>query len=408
MRSWHKVFFIGLITVFSSNSFATNGLNLIGLGAKSRGMGGIGTAQNVGVENMLKNPALLDVQDKANIEFMATYMSVSVQTENKDADLIGKTPKKYKSANDSAMLPGVGFVYKLTDKVNWGLGVFAVAGIGVDFREENGEHGLSKMHTSLGLMKLTPTVKYQVNEDLSLGFGLQSMRGDMSVSYNAGSDTGRGSSNYTGYGYDLGVAYKHGGFTYGLNYQSEIFMKYKYQIAAAAEDFGAGDIVGSDKLVHPAETSLGLAYEADNWTASVDYRQVNWSKSDGHSEIGWDDQNIIAVGGSYKQGKNTYRLGYNYAKSPLGKNALENKASASPKNKQSLNLLNIVGMPALSQTHYTAGYSRNFTESFSMDFAYVSVAAETESAKYNAGTGDMEVETTIELSSFTASANWLF
>ncbi len=38
--------------------YATNGDNLIGLGAKSRAMGGVGIATYFGAENTLSNPAL--------------------------------------------------------------------------------------------------------------------------------------------------------------------------------------------------------------------------------------------------------------------------------------------------------------------------------------------------------------
>ncbi|OYZ30762.1 MAG: hypothetical protein B7Y30_12200 [Campylobacterales bacterium 16-40-21] len=68
-----------ILSTLSASLYATNGDNLIGLGAKSRAMGGTGTAHYNGSESATSNPALIVQGKGTHITFGGTYFSPDVE-----------------------------------------------------------------------------------------------------------------------------------------------------------------------------------------------------------------------------------------------------------------------------------------------------------------------------------------
>jgi len=60
---------VTLSLIAATTLHATNGDNLIGIGAKSRGMGGTGIAVSHGAESALANPALITSVEGTEISF---------------------------------------------------------------------------------------------------------------------------------------------------------------------------------------------------------------------------------------------------------------------------------------------------------------------------------------------------
>ena len=63
----------------ATSAFATNGDNLIGLSAKSRGMGGVGIATSFGAESALSNPALISTVKDNEVSFGGTIFMPNVK-----------------------------------------------------------------------------------------------------------------------------------------------------------------------------------------------------------------------------------------------------------------------------------------------------------------------------------------
>ncbi len=207
-------------TIAAMSLFATNGDSLIGLGAQSRGMGGVGIATYFGAENALSNPALLSNSEDFEFDFGATYFAPSVSADN-GGNSVDSTAKQN-------MIPEVSLSQKVDDKISYGIGMFASAGMGVDFRDHATHYNA---RTNLLLMKVAPSISYKVNPKFSIGFAPVLQYGALDISFNAGSQFAPGTSDDFGLGFEFGTSYDiDKNSRIGLVYKSAIDMKYDKQI----------------------------------------------------------------------------------------------------------------------------------------------------------------------------------
>ncbi len=194
---------LALLAALSAH--ATNGDNLIGYGPISQAMGGSGVAMGMGPESILKNPALIQTPNQFEFLFSGTYFSPTVTS-----GFQGGSQQTSKA--NTFLIPSVAFINKINDQYSFGLGAYGVSGLGVDYRGADANSGLSKMSTSLSLMKFAPSLAYS-NENLKVGASLAIMYGTLAISYDRAPNTSVGSespgkSETLGYGVDLGVAYQ--------------------------------------------------------------------------------------------------------------------------------------------------------------------------------------------------------
>lgn len=398
----------------AQNAFATNGDNMIGFGAISRGMGGTGIANPMGAESVLKNPALLTPARKFEMNFAGTYFAPNLKAQD---TMTGAGFTEKNSSADRYVIPSIGFSSKINDNLAFGLGAYGTSGLGVDYRSSGTGDGLFRMGTALSIMKFTPSVAYSI-DNLRLGVGLSIVYGSLGITYDRGYDVaagsgggkigmeGSGTSDDVGTGANLGLAYKLNNVWLGFNYQSAVAMEYKHQLTGAAPDFSATSAITSDKLQQPAEYGVGAAYTYSQLTMTADYKVIKWSTADGYSSFGWEDQNVIAVGLSYNLSPFTIRAGYNHAKSPLGDTAIKNAVGGS---RQAINAFNMVGFPAIVENHYTAGLGYKFSEAFDLDLSYVLVPEATASTPgLNMGSGAMPFTVKHSQNATTLAGKWSF
>ena len=130
-------------------------------------------------------------------------------------------------------------------------------------------------------------------------------------------------------------------------------------------------------LEQPYEIALGFSYDVTKkMTVTADYRYIAWSQSVGYGDFGWEDQHVFALGAQYKAKHFILRAGYNYANSPI-KDATGEFGSLLTNVQghyvfdQALSMLNLVGFPAISTTHFSAGLGYAFSEDVDFDFAIV-------------------------------------
>ena len=364
------------ISLSATSAFAINGDLLIGLGAKSRGMGGLGIAKSHGAESALLNPAMITQIDGTEISFGGTFFIPK-------AYYNGGVGEEY-STSDFTVIPEVSIANKVNEHFYWGVGMWGAGGLGADYRESGiaakGGNGTLQMSTSLQLMKFGFPLAY-ANDGFSIGFTPILQYGALDINYKMPTVNpfpfdlnviGEGTGQDLGFGYNLGISYdlcKLGldNLTVGAVYKSAISMKYKGQISAATRPFAPflGSAL-SDKLTQPAEIGIGASYEfMKNHTFAFDYKMVQWENAEGYSDFGWKDQNIYILGYEYEQDIWAVRAGFNYAKAPLRQQDGSTGAGAA------LNMLNLLGFPVNIETHYTVGGSYWFNDKLSVDVAFV-------------------------------------
>jgi len=166
------LFFIGCIVMLNmSASEANNGMENIGFGAKSQGMGGTSIAVGDDTAVMNTNPAAISKVEGGRIDMGLEMMFPFFSFKNPVEDTDGKRP--------IYLIPVAGVAYhKKESKWAFGLGMFNEGGTGTDYgvlRVDNDVLGPGigitniEYFSNFGFMKLTPTVTYKITDRISVG-----------------------------------------------------------------------------------------------------------------------------------------------------------------------------------------------------------------------------------------------
>jgi len=78
MKRSIKIAVAAAVALSATSAFATNGDHLIGLGAKARGMGGVGIGMSHGAESALVNPAMITSVKGNEVSFGGTIFMPDV------------------------------------------------------------------------------------------------------------------------------------------------------------------------------------------------------------------------------------------------------------------------------------------------------------------------------------------
>ncbi len=333
---------MALVIAISGVAFATNGMQLIGIGAVQRSMGGAGSALPLDSFVVTLNPAAM-TELPAMIDVGVTHFDPASDYESTDF-FVGDSDKS--SSYPSSTIPSLGVVFPVSDRLSLGLAAFGSAGMGVDYG--SGLYG-SKVYTSFEMMKVVPALAYRISEGFSLGVALNLDRAVMG--YEAGGGMEHDHDVSFGYGFQLG-AY--------LRPTQEWSLSLAYISQEWFEDFEFETAAGEDKVDMglPQQLVFGLGYRpTERLRLALDLKWINWTQTMGENKprmpkheatpdfqlfnMNWDDQVVFAIGAEYDlvPGRWKIRGGYNYGKAPLNEEqAFEN-----------------IAFPALVEHHFTAG-----------------------------------------------------
>ena len=384
-----KLALVAAMALGSTSAFATNGDILLGIGAKARGMGGVGIGMSHGAESALANPALITSVKGTEVQFGGTVFMPDVNVnmglaQDSDADMF--------------VIPSVSIAQELDDGFYVGVGMWGTAGMGVDYR---GLPGTFNMVTNLQLMQFGVPLAYKTN-GFSVGFTPIVQYGALDIDYSGQLDTsntlipspadvagGSGVGQDLGLGYTVGAAYEMEGLTVGASYKSAISMDYKDVLPSAGQafaDFGlfGGQTFGS-KLEQPAEIGVGASYVMGDHTVAVDLKEIQYESAEGYKDFGWEDQTVFIIGYEYNTGDWSARAGYNYGSNPI-KEAAPGGAGADQSG-SALNMFNLLGFPAIVESHFTLGGTYRFSKQTSLDLA-LGYAPEVEETYSMAGFAD--------------------
>lgn len=338
---------------------ATNGDNLIGLGAQARALGGTGAAAFFGSENALANPALIGKMQGTEFAIGGTLFKPDVTAE------IEAFGAKQTSDADTNIIPEVSMATRINENLVFGLGIFGSAGMGVDYRDTD---MLYKGYSNLQIMKFAPTLAYN-ETNWGVGFAPVIQYGSLDINFvdpAAGSPQqgtvnggfGNGMSTDLGYGFNLGGYFDiTPELTIGLAYQSAIAMKYKDQISGAAAEF---QLTLADDLEQPAELKIGAAYTMGSMMYTADFKQIAWGQAKGYKDFDWQDQNVFALGAKYS-GKGYWAgIGFNYAEDPIDTGT-----------DQRIDLFNNLFFPGIVESHFTFGGGYELTNRMTLEGAVV-------------------------------------
>lgn len=367
------------IALGTTSAFATNGDHLVGLGAASRGMAGIGIGMSHGAESGLANPALISTVKTTEISFGGTVFMPNVKV---DAGF-----GEEKSAADINMIPEVSIANKVTDYFYWGIGMWGTAGMGVDYRDVGqsgmGGNGTMQMVTNLQLMQFGVPLTFAM-AGFSIGVAPILQYGALDINYQLPDGMGNASTVGAGiaqdlqFGVNVGAAYDFGavgidGLMLGAVYKSEIEMEYKQQLSSATQPFADMGIFPGpmeDYLTQPAEIGVGISWNImeSGHTVAFDYKNIQWEEAKGYKDFNWKNQDVIIVGYQFATDKWGARIGYNYAEQPIEEaNVMDPQAGYA---NAALNMFNLLGFPATVESHVGVGGTYAFTEQLAVDLAF--------------------------------------
>ena len=404
MKRTIKLAVVAALALGATSAFATNGSQLIGIGAKARGMGGTSIGVGHGAESGLSNPALITtIKGDNEVSFGGTLFLADVDVDA-NTRMIGSPASSSKTSDsDTAVIPSVSLVSKINDNWYWGIGMWGTGGLGVDYRGK--ENDTFNMVTSLQTMQFGVPLAYTSN-GFSLGITPIIQYSSLDIQYNqpvqfrdttgfggynnVDGSIGSGTAQDLAYGFNIGAAYEISGFTVGAVYKSEIKFDTEDVMNSALNGFGVGPSntrmgTSIDEMATPEEYGIGISYTMKGHTLAVDYKNINWEDAEGYKDFGWEDQDVIAIGYEYATNDWAVRCGYQYAESAVqdntgkglavdeahkanlagfGMGAIAGGASLS-------NTFNLLGFPGTQETHITLGGSYAFNETISMDLAAV-------------------------------------
>ncbi len=355
--------------------WATNGMNMIGTGAVSAGMGGADVAVPSGCTAIAGNPAQLATTCNRVISVGGALMFPDME----DTPSGGS-----RTENEFQMfpVPFIGYAQRVgTSRWSAGIGVFAQGGMGVDFQDVEVSPAMmpgmkDDLMSEIGFVRLSPTVAYNVSDKLTMGASL--FAGYATLKYDFFPNTiGHRVEDLSSFTFSgrFGVNYLiNDKWSVGATYTSESSMDFDDGELTLASGVKYKD-VKMDGFTWPRQVEAGVAYRATpklllamdlswiNWSSAIKTPTVTATNPDspmppGYEkleipfEMDWDDQIVVAIGAEYELTESfKIRAGYNYGNSPVS------SPSLSPI------------FPALVEHHATAGFTYTWTN-LDFDFAY--------------------------------------
>jgi len=255
------------------------------------------------------------------------------------------------------------------------------------------------MVTNLQLMQFGLPLAYRY-DNISFALTPILQYGALDINYDVGNgSTSAGVAQDLKFGYNLGATYKINNITLGTVYKSRIDMDYKDQLSTAMAGFGV--VYENTELSTPAEFGLGASYTVGEHSVGIDYKKIKWSEAKGYKDFAWSDQNVYAIGYEYKTSAWALRVGYNYASSPISDQGLSGTLT---------NTLNLLGFPAITESHYTVGGTYNISNATSLDLGltYAAKATETYTVINPDGVTTRDITTKHSQVGITAQINFVF
>jgi long-chain fatty acid transport protein len=344
----------------------------------------------------------------------------------------------------TGLVPNVYYTQQIDDRLSLGLGVNAPFGLVTDY--DDGWVG--RYHADRSQVKtinINPSTAYRVNDQLSLGAGLNIQRIEAvltnAVDYGtictavpgvqgceapgALDGNARVEADNTAFGFNLGMLWQAGENTrFGLAYRSKISHKLEGSsilaapnatAAATAAALGIANSAVQAYVTLPETISVSLFHQlSGEWSVMGDVTRTRWSRlpelridfldttqSDSVVTFALEDVNRYSVGATYSPGGNwSYRMGVAFDESPTP-NAEFRSAR----------------LPDDDRTWLALGASHRYSETMSVDLSFVHIrvddadinkSAGTSSANENFLRGNLVGSYEADINIVSAQARWAF
>jgi len=378
MKRTALLLWVSISAGISSLAYATNGMRMIGFGPVQDSMGGVGVGATLDACTLLSNPAGITELDQ-QLDVAGAFFKPTVKysaTGIAPGQIVANDGRSVDSSRGGSPIPAFAYVQPITAKLFAGIGLFGVAGMGVDYATNlyNGPTLTSYLQG-----RVTPGLAYKINELFSVGVIANVMVAQMK--YDVASGVGQAphdTATSLGIGASFGAKFTPiKAVTFGAAYETKsTFQDFSFPVPARANPFGLpGSTIpgGTDKLTfnQPQSVAFGVGVTPfDILLVAADVQWINWSQTMGNRlpqyssdasatgampfNMSWSDQWVFKLGAQVSPLRGLkIRSGYNYGKMPLDPSrAFENLA-----------------FPAVSEHHVTFGAGYDLTDRFTANLA---------------------------------------
>ena len=440
---------IGVALVLPASSHASNGMFLIGFGAKSRAMAGVGVAYAQDSLAMAYNPANLgDIKPRFDIGADIFTPPRAVTHESSLLPVNDVTHPTHPSDPDGKattnwfLIPNLAYADRWDDDISYGIAVVG-AGLQTEYDQTTPNtffnyNGLATNEVGVELMQvqMLPSLSYKLNDThtfgASLAIGFQMFRAEGLQAFVQLGFASSGSENYltnkdwdysNGAGIRLGWKGHFDKLQVGFNYSSKVFM-------SQFDDY-RGLFAEGGRFNIPENYALGIAYKATpDVNIAFDIHHVLYSgvpsiSNPGPSAadpsdfnplcpgvdtnecklgggkgmgFGWNDATVFKLGADYAYSEKwILRIGWNYGKSPI------------PEDQVLFNML----APATPEHHFTFGATYNWDKDLELSFNFMhafekTIKGPTAFGPTQAPVDGSNASIAMQQNSFGASLGWLF
>ena len=272
-----KTLIAASLAVVSADSFAAAfqlaEQNVSGLGRAYAGEAAVADDASV----VARNPALMSLfKDKQiSVAGIAVIPDVSLEGESAAYGL-DESSIDDDSIAPSAFIPAGYFTMPLNDKVSLGFGAFSNFGLSTEFKDDYAAGSIAG-ETEIVTVNMNASASYKINEQFSLGLGLNYVYADAKVVRNAGTNPfGLPASTQIahlegddyGFGWNIGAMYQlDENNRFGFNYRSETDIdfegQYSNQLPAAVGGLAGTKVPGELKLTLPAIAEFSGSHQID-------------------------------------------------------------------------------------------------------------------------------------------------
>lgn len=355
--------------------FQLNAQSATGLGRAFAGDAVI--ADNASV--MSRNAAAMALFDSSQFSTGVNYIKTDINVTDVNhtyAPALGGDSQSLNNANNSSgtPVPNIYYIHRLNDQWAFGAGIYSNFGTTNNFDDSfGGADGLRPTAKRFGgttevkSINYALTVSYRINDQFSVGGGLDIVQGSGKLIRETGATQNPGIPNTAldveadgiGLGWNLGAVYE-------LDERNRFGFSYHYspEIEAEGDMEYLGQDISSQKLLMPLPSMAELSgyHEIKDTKFAVHYsvQWIGWSAFDELNTSGgttlnkynWQDGMHYAIGGTYFLNDAwTLRAGYMYDTA-----AQDEKTS--------------ISVPDSDRQWFSAGFSYNFEKKHTVDFGF--------------------------------------
>ena len=351
-----------------SAGFQVNEHSASGLGRAFSGE--VAVADNASV--LARNPAAMTMFDRMQfsgaISYIDPQIDITAQSSGEKATDVAPT----------AVVPAGYFIQPINDQFAWGLAMFTNYGFATEYPTDF-TYGTDAGKTDLLTLNLNPNIAYRINDNFSIGAGVNLVYADAELlrhygglqPSNPSADFLKLEGDTWEWGWNIGFLYEvNKDNRFGLSYRSEVELKFDGDFTdytgAFLEDGNAGDTVpGKLNVITPAIAEFGGFHQLNSqWAVHYGVQWIQWSKFDELratsdqcvdntcllKEEDFDDNFRYSIGATYNLNPDwILRAGF----------AFDEQAGKST-----------LSIPDTDRYWYSAGFTYNYSNQMTFDFGF--------------------------------------